>query len=161
NAFRMRENFRHMVARAEAQDVERRLQRLRSRPAEAGADNSQGHSIRSQFRTAAIRQRRPYWLSLPVPSRQEQAVKAYLVLGSAIHDLEGFKPHIANVPRYIEKHGGRYVVRGARPESLEGAWSPERMVIIEFPSRESARQFLDDPGFRELAKIRHKTTTSK
>ena len=44
---------------------------------------------------------------------------------------------------------------------IEGDWSPERMVILEFPSRQSAEQFLADPGFQEFAKIRHKTTTSK
>lgn len=86
---------------------------------------------------------------------------AYLVLDFAIHDLEGFRPYIATVPRYIERHGGRYIVRGAEPKTIEGDWSPQRMVIIEFPSRQHAEQFLADPEFRELAKIRHKTTTSK
>ncbi len=88
-------------------------------------------------------------------------MKAYLVLDFSIHDLEGFRPYVANVPAHIERHGGRYIVRGAEPKAIEGDWSPERMVIIEFPARENAEQFLNDPGFQELAKIRHKTTTSK
>ena len=88
-------------------------------------------------------------------------MKAYLVLDFSIHDLHGFKPYIAKVPRYIERHGGRYIVRGVEPKTIEGDLSPERMVIIEFPARENAEQFLADPDFRELAKIRHKTTTSK
>lgn len=88
-------------------------------------------------------------------------MKAYLVLDFAIHDIEGFRPYIANVPAFIEKHGGKYIVRGAEPETIEGDWTPERMVVIEFPARENAERFLSDPGFRELAKIRHQTTTSK
>jgi uncharacterized protein (DUF1330 family) len=88
-------------------------------------------------------------------------MKAYLVLDLSIHDYEGFKPYIANVPVYIERHGGKYVVQGAEPRPIEGDWSPERMVIIEFPTRQKAEQFLDDPEFQELAKIRHMTTTSK
>ena len=88
-------------------------------------------------------------------------MKAYLVLDFSVRDLEGFRPYIANVPAFIEKHGGRYIVRGAEPRAIEGDWSPERMVILEFPSRSSAEQFLADPGFQELAKIRHRTTTSK
>lgn len=88
-------------------------------------------------------------------------MKAYLVLDFSIRDLEGFRPYITNVPRYIERHGGRYIVRGAEPTTIEGDWSPERMVIIEFPSRQNAEQFLADPEFRELAKIRHRTTVSK
>ncbi len=88
-------------------------------------------------------------------------MKAYLVLDFTINDLPGFRPYIANVPRYIERHGGRYIVRGAEPKTIEGDWSPQRMVIIEFPARENAEHFLADPDFQELAKIRHKTTTSK
>ena len=88
-------------------------------------------------------------------------MKAYLVLDFAVHDLAGFRPYIAKAPDYIERHGGKYIVRGVEPKIVEGDWAPERMVIIEFPARENAENFLTDPDFRELAKIRHKTTTSK
>ncbi|MFT3727630.1 MAG: DUF1330 domain-containing protein [Terricaulis sp.] len=88
-------------------------------------------------------------------------MKAYLVLDFAIRDLQGFKPYIANVPAFIAKHGGKYIVQGAVPTPVEGDWTPERMVIIEFPSRQNAEAFLSDSGFQELAKIRHRTTTSK
>lgn len=88
-------------------------------------------------------------------------MKAYLVLDFTIRDLEGFKPYIANVPAFIAKHGGKYIVQGAVPATIEGDWSPERMVILEFPSRANAEAFLADPGFQELAKTRHRTTISK
>ena len=88
-------------------------------------------------------------------------MKAYLVLDFSVHDLEGFRPYIANVPRYIERHGGKYIVQGAVPTPVEGDWAPERLVIIEFPSRQNAEAFLGDPGFQELAKVRHGTTMSR
>jgi uncharacterized protein (DUF1330 family) len=44
---------------------------------------------------------------------------------------------------------------------MEGDWAPERMVILEFPARENARAFLDDPDARKLFDVRHKTTASK
>ena len=88
-------------------------------------------------------------------------MKAYLVLDFSVHDLEGFRPYIANIPAFIERHGGRYIVRGAEPKTIEGDWSPARMVIIAFPARQNAEQFLADPDFQELARIRHRTTTSK
>lgn len=88
-------------------------------------------------------------------------MKAYLVLDFAVRDLEGFRPHIADVPALIARHGGRYIVRGAVPTTIEGDWAPERLVVIEFPSRTGAEAFLGDPDFKELAKIRHRTTTSK
>jgi uncharacterized protein (DUF1330 family) len=88
-------------------------------------------------------------------------MKAYLVLDFSIHDLEGFMPYVETVPTYIARHGGKYIVRGAAPRTIEGDWRPERVVILEFPSRRNAEQFLADPEFKELAKIRHRTTTSK
>ena len=88
-------------------------------------------------------------------------MKAYLVLDFSIHDLEGFRPYVETVPSYIARHGGKYVVRGAEPRTIEGDWQPERMVIIELSSRQNAEHFLEDPEFKELAKIRYRTTTSK
>ena len=88
-------------------------------------------------------------------------MKAYLVVDLSIHDAEGFGPYTANIPAVIAKHGGKFIVRAAVPTPVEGDWSPERMVIVEFPARQNAEQFLQDPRFQELAKIRRKATISK
>jgi len=88
-------------------------------------------------------------------------VKAYLVLDFAVRDLRGFMPYVETIPAFIEKHGGRYIVRGEAPTVMEGDWAPERMVILEFPSREQARAFLADPEAQELFALRHRTTVSK
>ena len=86
---------------------------------------------------------------------------AYLVLDFSVHDLSGFLPYVAAIPAFIEKHGGRYVVRGEPPTVMEGDWAPERMVILEFPSRGQAEAFLADPDAQALFAVRHRTTVSK
>ena len=88
-------------------------------------------------------------------------MKAYLVLDFAVRDVRGFMPYVAQIPAFIAKHGGRYVVQGAKPESVEGDWTPQRMVILEFPSREAAQAFLDDPEAQPLFALRHDTTDSQ
>ena len=88
-------------------------------------------------------------------------MRAYLVLDFAVRDLQGFLPYVEAIPHFIEKHGGRYVVRGESPTVMEGDWAPERMVILEFPSRENAQDFLADPAAQALFAIRHRTTVSK
>ncbi|OBS08000.1 DUF1330 domain-containing protein [Acidihalobacter prosperus] len=88
-------------------------------------------------------------------------MKAYLVLDLAIHDLEPFREYMARIPEFIQKHGGHYIVQGVQPVVVEGDWEPERMVILEFPSRHHAESFLQDPEAQALFKIRHRTTTSK
>jgi len=86
---------------------------------------------------------------------------AYLVLDLSIRDLPGFLPYARAIPPFIERHGGRYVVQGVEPSVMEGDWAPERVVILEFPSAENARAFLNDPDAQELFELRKRTTVSK
>ena len=88
-------------------------------------------------------------------------MKAYLVLDFSITDLPGFLPYVEAIPAFIAKHGGRYIVRGVEPTVMEGDWVPERVVILEFPSPENAKAFLDDPEAQLLFERRHRTTDSK
>jgi uncharacterized protein (DUF1330 family) len=88
-------------------------------------------------------------------------MKAYLVLDFAINDFAGFREYIAEIPAFIARHSGKYIVRGVEPTTIEGDWKPERMVILEFPERDKAEAFLGDPEIQDLFKVRHDTTTSK
>jgi len=88
-------------------------------------------------------------------------MNAYLILDLAIRDLDKFMEYIDRIPALIKKHVGRYIVQGVKPTVMEGDWSPERMVVIEFPSKENAIAFLQDPDAQSLFALRHNTTTSK
>lgn len=88
-------------------------------------------------------------------------MKAYLVLDLKVNDFAGFRKYIAEIPAFIARHSGRYIVQGVQPVTIEGDWKPERMVIIEFPEREKAQAFLSDPEIQDLFRIRHATTTSR
>ncbi len=88
-------------------------------------------------------------------------MKGYLVLDLSIKALEGFLEYAEKIPAFIEKHDGRYIVQGVVPESMEGDWVPERLVILEFPSTEKAREFLADPEAQELFALRHEATNSQ
>lgn len=88
-------------------------------------------------------------------------MKAYLVLDFSITDMAGFLRYTRRIPVQIAKHGGRYIVRGETPKSVEGGWTPDHMVILEFPTRENAEAFLSDPDSLSLFKLRHETTLSR
>jgi len=88
-------------------------------------------------------------------------MKAYLILDLAIHDMRRFMKYIEAIPAMIEKHAGRYIVQGEVPTVIEGDWAPERVVVIEFPSRDKANDFLRDPEARQLFLIRHESTSSR
>ena len=88
-------------------------------------------------------------------------MKGYLVLDLSIKDLERFLEYTEKIPAFIEKHGGRYIVKGVVPEKMEGDWLPERLVILEFPSTAKAKEFLADPEAKDLFSLRHNTTNSQ
>ena len=85
----------------------------------------------------------------------------YLILDLSIKNMESFMEYIERIPEFIKKHGGRYIVQGVEPEVMEGDWKPERVVVLEFPSKEKAKEFLNDPDAQSLFAIRHDSTSSK
>ena len=88
-------------------------------------------------------------------------MNAYLVLDFSVNDPENFREYMMNIPAFIEKYEGFYIVKGGNPTNVEGDWNPERFVIIEFPSRDKANEFLEDPECRKLLEVRINSTTSK
>lgn len=54
----------------------------------------------------------------------------------------------------IAAHGGRYLVRGGRSEVLDGAWTPRRLVVLEFDSIEQAKAWRASPEYAEAKKVR-------
>jgi uncharacterized protein (DUF1330 family) len=85
---------------------------------------------------------------------------AYLIVDIEVHDPEDYKGYAAQVPPLVERHGGTYLVRGGAHETLEGTWSPNRVVVLQFPDATAARAFVDDPDYAPVKAIRHRASTS-
>ena len=68
---------------------------------------------------------------------------AYIVASVEVTDEEGFARFREMLPPVVAKHGGRYLVRGAMPEKLEGDLGLQSLWILEFPSVDAARRFFD------------------
>ena len=85
---------------------------------------------------------------------------AYVIVQLEITDPEGFAEYREKVGPQIEKHGGRYIVRGAEVENLEGEWDPGRLVILEFPTREDAQRFYEAEEYQPLLALRKRTANT-
>jgi uncharacterized protein (DUF1330 family) len=66
---------------------------------------------------------------------------AYVIVDAEILDPVKYEEYKKLTPQAIAKHGGRFLVRGGQSAVLEGDWRPNRVVVIEFPSLEVARNF--------------------
>jgi len=79
---------------------------------------------------------------------------AYLIADFHVHDPERYSDYTAVTPSIISRHGGEFVVRGGKHEVTEGPWQPNRIVVVKFPDYQSAEDFVNDPEYLEIKKIR-------
>ena len=79
---------------------------------------------------------------------------AYVIVEVEVEDPEAYERYKSLVPATLESYGGRFLVRGGAIETLEGGWSPERVVVLEFPDRERARAWWESPAYRPARELR-------
>ncbi len=80
--------------------------------------------------------------------------RAYMVVDARSSDPERMVEYRRLAQIAVEHYGGRYLVRGAPYETLEGSWQPQRLVVLEFPSMAAARTFYDSPEYCAAREVR-------
>ena len=61
-------------------------------------------------------------------------MKAYVISDVEIVERAAMERYRALAESTIAQYGGRYLARGGAIETLEGDWSPQAIVVVEFPS---------------------------
>ena len=82
--------------------------------------------------------------------------RCYMIITAKIHDRDAFIAGYgqATAP-IVERHGGRYVMRGPGAELLEGGFGDGASVAIsEWPSREAALGFWNSEEYAEAKTLR-------
>ena len=85
----------------------------------------------------------------------------YLITDLDIFDAETFAEYQRAFPAIVERHGGRYLVRGGDWRVLSGEWDLHRIVVFEFPNHEAMRATFDDPEYQPMVAIRERSARSK
>jgi uncharacterized protein (DUF1330 family) len=86
---------------------------------------------------------------------------AYVIVDIQVTDPVTFEEYKKHGPAAVAAYGGRYLARGGRVETLEGEWAPGRLVVLEFPSVERAKAWLESPEYREARRLRHASARSE
>ena len=86
---------------------------------------------------------------------------AYVVVEVEVHDKDRYEIYKRMVPPSIAAYGGRFIVRGGEAETLEGEWSPARVVIVEFPSVERAKAWWGSEEYAGAKALRQATARSR
>jgi uncharacterized protein (DUF1330 family) len=86
---------------------------------------------------------------------------AYVIVDVSIHDPAAYEDYKKLTPAAVAAYDGKFVVRGGQAEALEGEWQPERIVVLEFPTVELAKEWWNSEMYSEAKSIRQRAATTK
>lgn len=85
----------------------------------------------------------------------------YFVVDVNILDPQSYAEYSRQVGPMLDRYGGRFLVRGGAPETIEGDWHSQRFVIIEFADAETFRAWYDSPEYTAIRTIRFNAANSR
>ena len=86
---------------------------------------------------------------------------AYVVVDINVTDPVRYEDYKNLAAPTVELYGGKYIARGGKTETLEGDWSPTRLVILQFETMEQAKNWHDSVEYGAAKSLRHETAFSK
>ena len=86
---------------------------------------------------------------------------AYVIVEVTIHVQNLYDEYKLLTPDTIAAFDGKFVVRGGKSEVLEGGWNPDRIVILEFPSVERAKEWWHSEQYTQAKAIRQRAAHTK
>ncbi len=78
---------------------------------------------------------------------------AYWIVHVTVTDPAAYALYRDAVGPVLAAHGGRFIVRAAPQEVMEGAFRP-RSVVIAFPDLASARACYASPEYQDVRRLR-------
>jgi len=89
-------------------------------------------------------------------------MRTTMVVHMKIHDTSWVAEYYEAVPKLLTEHGAVTFSAGKGISCIEGsAVCPDRIAVIEFPSREALDNFWDDWRYQPYKKMREDCTSSQ
>jgi uncharacterized protein (DUF1330 family) len=86
---------------------------------------------------------------------------AYIIVDVKINESEMYEEYKKLTPASVAAHKGKFIVRGGATETLEGDWKPGRIVVLEFPSAERAKEWWQSSEYAPAKIIRQSAANTK
>jgi uncharacterized protein (DUF1330 family) len=81
-------------------------------------------------------------------------MKALCIVYVNVDDWEMFDRYRSQVVPTLEPFGAKFLVRGGAFTTLEGEMPFERIVVLEFPSRDAAEAWYQSDAYQAVLPIR-------
>ncbi|SIT40083.1 conserved hypothetical protein [Paraburkholderia ribeironis] len=87
-------------------------------------------------------------------------MSAYIIFDIEVHDQRGYEEYRRLGAPTLATYGGRFLVRGGEAHTIEGSWSPKRVIVLEFDSISQARAWHQSAEYQAAREIRDRTAHS-
>ena len=84
----------------------------------------------------------------------------YVIAQLKIHDRERYQRYAERFVAAFARSGGETLAADDAPETLEGTWDRDRLILLRFEDESRFRQWSDSSLHREIAKERGASTDS-
>ena len=74
-------------------------------------------------------------------------MSAYLFANVSVTNPEQYEGYKKWSSQAMQEHGAKVLVRGGAVEVIEGDWSPERVVVLEFANMDKAKAFYNSETY--------------
>lgn len=86
---------------------------------------------------------------------------AYLIVDIDVSDRNKFQEYAKAVQNTVKAFGGRYLCKWGVPETLEGEWNANRIVLVEFATTAQARAWWASEEYRPLKALRRDASKTR
>lgn len=84
----------------------------------------------------------------------------YVIAQLTFTDEERYRRYQARFGEVFTASTGRLLCAEETPLVLEGEWSGDKLVMMEFPSKDDAMAFLGSPAYQEISQDREAGATT-
>ena len=88
-------------------------------------------------------------------------MSAYVIVEVQVNNEKEYEDYKKLTPGSVSAYDGKFIVRGGRAESLEGDWNPQRIVVLEFPSVEKAKEWWASKEYAPAKQIRQNAAATR
>lgn len=81
-------------------------------------------------------------------------MSAYVIADVTVTDAEKMAKYREWSSKAMQEHGAEVLVRGGEFEVLEGPWTPSRLVLLKFASRDAAKAFYNSQTYSHARTLR-------
>ena len=78
----------------------------------------------------------------------------YAIVTLVVKDAEKLAEYLAVGGPAVAKHGGKPIAGGPQTTALQAPFGSTRGVVLEFPTADHIRQWLEDPELKDVHALR-------